>query len=631
MTRTLALVFLCAVSLACANDCWSGEFTEDLCCDAIHGQHGLSECWDGIFTYDRCCLHGVSEFRSALRRHIADFARGSSQVRTVQGLIWEAPSLDAHICRAVGARYHAIIRMHEAYLLSLELCLPQQCSDKDAAWAVGQLYGGVMPALARSSEVSVTLHPMLLQLSELYPDLLQHAAALTLTLAALSIAVILLRPACSGWSDLFEACGSRGLMAKSSGSTFLDALRVFLTLAAVGGHVGTFALFEGSFCAGDKQATILSSHPTAQPLPVWHCSGDALYRWVNPGFAMLSAFLIGSSPWGYHGSDCVGAGKAVTCTIGRLARAYVRQVPQHLAVLAAAGSLVLALEENAGPRENLAVTSMMREARESWLQGAFVFPLWAPQANGLRVMTVFSCIWQLQLGLLIPLIVLREWVRPPWVWGICMGMTMATMCQTRWLCSDGHPRVALCGLREVHELAPVAILGFACGSVSSRYKRIRLFMPAPITASLGSVSAALMLGAPILHRRSSVASLEHTSISGTVALQRTPVALFGMGLGGALVLFAGNSSSATHVRSRSCHVLAVLSRLSLGMMVNNFPIICAANSLMLQRTPLSADVLTFCLWVALIWVVSLVSSAAQWCILVAPAQCLLKCCVEALL
>jgi len=35
--------------------CWAAGFDRELCCDPVHGPHGLGICWDSLFNYEFCC------------------------------------------------------------------------------------------------------------------------------------------------------------------------------------------------------------------------------------------------------------------------------------------------------------------------------------------------------------------------------------------------------------------------------------------------------------------------------------------------------------------------------------------------------------------------------------------------
>ena len=92
-------------------DCWTGEFTHDLCCDLSLGDRGNPECWDASFTYERCCWNQppdqtpqhtyVSQkleghFSAVIRDRQAALERGISECQRRWGwdlnIQWGAPT-----------------------------------------------------------------------------------------------------------------------------------------------------------------------------------------------------------------------------------------------------------------------------------------------------------------------------------------------------------------------------------------------------------------------------------------------------------------------------------------------------------------------------------------------------------
>merc|ERR1712196_290863 len=72
------------------------------------------------------------------------------------------------------------------------------------------------------------------------------------------------------------------------------------------------------------------------------------------------------------------------------------------------------------------------------------------------------------------------------------------------------------------------------------------------------------------------------------------------------------------------HICSLLSRLSLGMMVNNYPMLCTINAIVLRLRPLPCRAPVWIAWASCIWLASAASALVQWCRLEAPAVALLN-------
>jgi len=102
------LIFVGVLPVAFASDasCWSGSFTEELCCV---GETGNPECWDGAeFTHERCCpdaedaegAGGRGDGNVLFNDHLAEVGRG------IREALAEYSRLDAEgraDCREDGA------------------------------------------------------------------------------------------------------------------------------------------------------------------------------------------------------------------------------------------------------------------------------------------------------------------------------------------------------------------------------------------------------------------------------------------------------------------------------------------------------------------------------------------------
>lgn len=339
--------------------CWAGAFTEDLCCDSLKGPNGHSACWDGqAFTFERCCLAEVPACRQDFRRHRVLFHGASSQVERLGNfLIEEAPKWESPDCFELGGKRYAVEATEAGRtLVFLSVCVPEVCfMHQERMWVFNEIYADVL----KPRKLEGKLWPGELQFKErplrsprkLLHDIFNELALPTL--AALSLPLLATVASCclallgKGWQagtiGSVSLLGSaRRLAAPQLGETSMtaDVVRVFLVSVVVIGHVGSFTEFRGTTCRSDPFfQQLLQLKSSAEPKPRWCCAGQLFYRWANPGFMLLSGFLLARAARRQqarhrHGGALTGAAVWLS---GRIARSYFRQVPQHLARLAFCG------------------------------------------------------------------------------------------------------------------------------------------------------------------------------------------------------------------------------------------------------------------------------------------------------
>eukprot|EP00928_Gymnodinium_smaydae_P072364 TRINITY_DN55738_c0_g1_i1.p1 TRINITY_DN55738_c0_g1~~TRINITY_DN55738_c0_g1_i1.p1 ORF type:complete len:750 (-),score=143.41 TRINITY_DN55738_c0_g1_i1:109-2358(-) len=657
--------------------CWGGDYTEEHCCDTVWGLNGFGGCWDEVHTYARCCSLESATRRQALccnplldeggralcaaidpayaGRCPAAAADGSCEAALrgpssalrfraspfhAAGLyLWlDHPADDASACAAVGGeRYAASVRIYKGMPQNLFaiFCLPAACADValNNATLAAQFVDGIVSHHADLPADAIGAYHRAVAFKRLHflPTavlslLMARAAAACAVFAVFAAATIVACYAPTPRGAVGHLCASLSLrnsmarlLARPSPKVdaSADLARVLLTAVTVVGHVGMFTAWQGVHCPGDRDP----SAGLAPALPSWLCRSMAV-RWVNPGFAVLSGYLAGASAAHRSTSRARALAEGRKPRPGRwrdtplrLFRQYVRQVPQFIA----RGALVDPLLTEAMWHSFYENSSMrLRTFPAHWLsEGLLAAPLLS--AWGLRreaeggPMRIFERFWRVKLLLLVPLGAVVE--RVP---SRALAPAAVLAAAAAWGALPSGAEDVNDGFLSTAALSRAAAIGFALGAARPAF----LGSASPsLLASLLALPAAA-LGACVATTAALSAQAEpHWSVEfvrGSLGIDGSSAALLLFSIGCCVSLGALGSEGAFSSLLLTWPA-TVLSRLSLGMMVNNYAVILIANMLLMDDRPLPGDVSVFLSWSILLWVLSALAAVVQWCTLESPA------------
>jgi len=618
------------------------EATEKRCCDQSYGPTGWIDCWNSVSSFESCCATKSSPCHGAfVQQRQRIFNASSSIIELDDGRVLAKHSWGgADSCEAIGGELHAVTaswvavtesggvpgRTKANSAVTINVCMPHGCrSDEDRLWVTGQMYGAMSPWIPhaespRQLKVSVRhLPPAGRALIGAMQDAIPVLIAGLLHVMVLSV----IHRCCSRWpslSVLSLRCSWHGLMSTASAERLVgaDAMRTVLVGLAILGHVALHAGWEGEQC-GSMQAPAL---------PEWHCSAFAAFRWICPAFMVLSGFLFGRAAAQRAGSTVQSAMKWL---FGRMARAYVRQVSQLLVLLAVYGHIIgkLPLQADAAHIERL--FGSLERARKFWfLDGLLLSVLPSQQSTG-QLQRAFTTQWVLQVLMHAPLALLvavlprrRLWVSS----AVALVVAVATsMNLPSALVGTTAPVLGGSPLQSSTELAPSAAFGFALGvfdtmpSAGNHWMRLvagglgAAIAALPVLYGLDDVSSGLGLSGLAPGYAASIASIANK-------WPLAPVAIFGLGFGLALRTVVACWSYGEI--SWSGQVITLLSRLSLGMMANSFPVFCLLDALCRRHVPLPSTAFAWISWSMIVWVTSAAAAIIQWCTLGSPSTSLLS-------
>eukprot|EP00927_Polykrikos_kofoidii_P032111 TRINITY_DN27448_c0_g2_i1.p1 TRINITY_DN27448_c0_g2~~TRINITY_DN27448_c0_g2_i1.p1 ORF type:complete len:654 (+),score=72.11 TRINITY_DN27448_c0_g2_i1:87-1964(+) len=597
--------------------CWSGSgfYTEALCCTGR-----VPQCWDAVYTFDFCCTSRMCKV--AFATNDVHFQRASSHIfDSSAGPLVEARAGDANVCTALGGQLHVVEASHvsiatnvKKVILNAAACMPQACSSLgDKTWIARQLFGksdfwtANIPQVQLHVDFRAFGNPAAGVMSLFRFGTAGFLGGSLLTWTALLVAATFLDLASRGQTSLIQAISIRRslqrLIAQPSDGYLcgLDIARVVLTMIVVTCHVATLTDWRGEFPS-------FWLHDCSAPQPWWHCLASKTVLWTNAGFVVLSSFLLGRA------TPRRGVLTSARWHFRRSLHLYFRVVPQQIFVYALLTWVLAEMPAHHKVAKSGAFVKILGD-RKRWCADSFLLGQ-ACEFVGRCTKDGNAGIFEVQLGLLLfVLMPMGVAIALPWPIGTAAASAWAAIAWTAAVPPDGR-------LRAPRTLVPFAIVGFVIGLLVPRDRRLCQNKLVLFAAAGGCLGIAALPIAERLHANSWV--LGRAFLSFTRFWPFAPALTFSLGFGLTLVALdealGVTADDPTGVR----RAVAVLARLSLGVLVNNNRVIQIVLSGGLQHEPLPCSTYMFFVWAASTLLLTASVAVIQWCILEAPASALMR-------
>lgn len=600
-----------SAAAALPSPCWSGVFTADFCCRGY--PLGNNACWSSEFTFEKCCVS--QECKSSLSEDWARIKQASSRLihLDVAGYAVDRFAGNAQICDSADGELHSgLVMFEEKPVITCALCVPSTCStEAEKAWIFHWQFGHLFEAFKPT-----TVH--LKKLEGLRGMLVTLATSPALPLASLLFGVVLLASVLDSENpksafvrafslhrslfSLFDDSAQHNIFA-------VDLVRALLTFCTLAGHVAWLTEWSG------QRPGLWSDERCSKQLPFWLCILIQSTRWNNPGFVILSSFLSAHSLPLQRGLP------SACWAFRRLARSYLRQVAQLLGAGSFFAIAVASMPYHPSV-ENLWKISAFKTAADNWLVDGFLLgPLLGIEVYdpfNWRIGEMLEAQLVIQVALVVPLTVLLGIFAKPYSFVIAgVGIAYA------WT-------LAVPPINSFHtpsELIVPAIAGFVLGFI---FPDRNWKLPISVAASLGlcGLFAALL---PMTADDEKLLKGLQVELPGTKLYQHlksswslAPIVVFSLGFSMVLASLIQICSSSSSLLERSAlkPKVLVISRLSLGIIINHLQLIEVVKAVGLSHEHLPCTVYAYSMWLISICLCSAVAASIQWCFLEAPTVAL---------